>query len=58
MKTLLRCSASLLVTLALGIAVSVRAADTALDRYVHAPDPAYHCDLVDNHTPTTARPTC
>ena len=25
------------------------AADTALDRYVHAPDPAYHYDLIDNH---------
>ena len=25
------------------------AADTALDRYVHAPDPAYRYDLIDNH---------
>ncbi len=26
------------------------AAETALDRYVHAPDPAYRYDLVSNHT--------
>ena len=50
MKSLLRLSLSFTTALLVFGGGPSFAADTALDRYVHAPDPAYRYELIDNHT--------
>ncbi len=50
MKKLFQLVASIASTLLVFAISASFAAETALDRYVHAPDPAYQYDLIDNHT--------
>jgi len=50
MKHPVRFARSIATTVLLIAAGPSFAAETALDRYVHAPDPVYQYDLVSNHT--------